>query len=72
MVTKNPKIRPVSGIAGGVYSTLISAAVTVGIVPLLQEIRRPGLSAGLDGHHHRCFRAAPGVPAGKPVGYLPS
>ena len=37
VVTKNPKIRPVSGIAGGVYSTLISAAVTVGIVPLLQK-----------------------------------
>ncbi len=36
-VITNPIIGPVSGIAGGVYSTLIGAAVTVGIVPLLQK-----------------------------------
>lgn len=46
VVTKNPKIRPVSGIAGGVYSTLIGAAVTVGIVPLLQKYGGLGSQQG--------------------------
>lgn len=37
VVTKNPKYRPVSGIAGGCYSTLIGFAVMSGIIPLLSK-----------------------------------
>lgn len=44
VVTKNPKYRPVSGIAGGIYSTIIGAFVTIGIIPLLQKFG--GLDSG--------------------------
>lgn len=37
IVTKNPKHRPVSGIAGGVYSTLLYTVILVGIAPFLKQ-----------------------------------
>lgn len=37
IVTKNPKYRPLSGIAGGCYSTLLSLIMTTAIVPILQK-----------------------------------
>ncbi|WP_202171409.1 MFS transporter [Bacillus sp. USDA818B3_A] len=35
VITRNPKQRPVSGIAGGVYSTLLSMAFLVSVVPVI-------------------------------------
>lgn len=46
VVTKNPKYRPVSGIAGGIYSTIIGAAVTIAIIPLLQKFGGLGSQKG--------------------------
>lgn len=37
IVTKNPKKRPLSGIAGGIYSTVVGALVTILIVPMLNR-----------------------------------
>lgn len=37
IVTKNPKYRPLSGIAGGCYSTLLSFIMTTAIIPILQK-----------------------------------
>ncbi len=37
IVTKNPKKRPLSGIAGGIYSTVVGALVTILIVPMLNK-----------------------------------
>lgn len=34
---KNPKYRPLSGIAGGCYSTMLSLIMTTLIVPILQK-----------------------------------
>lgn len=46
VVTKNPRFRPVSGISGGIYSTVIGAAVTIAIVPLLQKFGGLGSQKG--------------------------
>ncbi|MFS0777080.1 MFS transporter [Neobacillus sp. 3P2-tot-E-2] len=35
VITRNPKQRPVSGIAGGVYSTLLNMAFLVSVVPVI-------------------------------------
>jgi sugar (glycoside-pentoside-hexuronide) transporter len=35
VITRNPKHRPVSGIAGGVYSTLLNMAFLVSVVPMI-------------------------------------
>lgn len=37
IVTKNPKYRPLSGIAGGCYSTMLSLIMTTAIIPILQK-----------------------------------
>ena len=37
IVTKNPKYRPLSGVAGGCYSTLLSLIMTTAIIPILQK-----------------------------------
>ncbi len=37
IVTKNPKHRPVSGIAGGIYSTLLGVLTQVAAVPILKH-----------------------------------
>lgn len=37
IVTKNPKYRPLSGIAGGCYSTMLGLVMTTGIIPILQK-----------------------------------
>ena len=37
IVTKNPKYRPLSGIAGGCYSTMLGLIMTTLIVPILQK-----------------------------------
>lgn len=37
IVTKNPKYRPLSGIAGGCYSTLLNLIMTTAIIPILQK-----------------------------------
>ncbi len=37
IVTKNPKYRPLSGVAGGCYSTLLSLIMTTAIIPILQS-----------------------------------
>ncbi len=37
VVTKNPKHRPVSGIAGGIYTTLVNMLLLVGITPYLKQ-----------------------------------
>ncbi|MGE8080178.1 MFS transporter [Peribacillus loiseleuriae] len=46
IITKNPKHRPVSGIAGGVYSTLIQMLLMVGTIPLLTMNGGLGSEAG--------------------------
>lgn len=38
IVTKNPKYRPLSGIAGGCYSTMLGLIMTTLIVPILQKM----------------------------------
>ena len=35
IVTKNPKYRPLSGIAGGCYSTMLGLVMTTGIILVL-------------------------------------
>lgn len=37
IVTKNPKHRPVSGVAGGIYSTLLGVLTQVAAVPILKH-----------------------------------
>lgn len=37
IVTKNPKHRPISGVAGGIYSTLLGVLVQVAAVPILKH-----------------------------------
>ena len=37
IVTKNPKYRPLSGVAGGCYSTILGFIMTTAIIPILQK-----------------------------------
>lgn len=46
VVTKNPKHRPVSGIAGGIYTTLVSMLLLVGITPYLKQQGGLGSQSG--------------------------
>ena len=46
VVTKNPKHRPISGIAGGIYTTLVMMLLMVGITPYLKQHGGFGSQAG--------------------------
>lgn len=47
IVTKNPKYRPLSGVAGGCYSTILGFIMTTAIIPILQKNGMVGISKRL-------------------------